>query len=158
LSIPRQGLFPLIPLVRECVAVSRLAHPRKNVSISTKLGPLAGKRISADRAQLLQVLNNVLDNALEACPEEEGKVEIRGRIEKGNTLILSFRDNGPGFSEEGLREAFTPFYTCKASGTGLGLAISRDIVHLHNGSIRVENAAAGGALVTLSLPLRADQP
>ncbi len=158
LNVPRYRLFSIIPLIRECAAVSRKAHSRKKVSIRTELAPLARKRVSADRDQVRQALNNILDNALDACPEEEGKLEIIGRIEKGNQLVLRFRDNGPGFSEEGLREAFTPFYTSKASGTGLGLAISRDLVHLHNGSIEAENAAGGGALITLKLPLRDPHP
>jgi signal transduction histidine kinase len=63
------------------------------------------------------------------------------------------RDSGPGFVPEDLPRIFEPFFTRRRGGTGLGLAIAWKIVQEHHGSISADNAAGGGGIVTVRLPL-----
>ncbi len=155
LELPRYKKFSILPLLRECLAETQKSRPEKKVRVKKDLESLQRKKVEADRDQIRQVIRNILENALDACPVDTGKIEISGHLDKNKTMILKFRDNGPGFSDEELKEAFTPFSTHKPSGTGLGLVICRDLVRLHDGTIEVKNAPQKGAIVTVKLPLRA---
>ena len=113
--------------------------------------------VHADRDRLGQVLVNVLSNALDAManvPEPRIDIEIFALPDSVSLLI---RDCGPGLAPSVQARLFEPFFTTKlaGSGLGLGLAISERIVRDFGGSMRAENAEAGGALFTLHL-LRAD--
>lgn len=108
-------------------------------------------RVRADVAKLRQVLHNLLRNAIEAMPDG-GRVSIG--IERNDAaLVLSVRDEGPGFEDP--EAVLRPFYTTKPDGSGLGLAIVRDIVRAHGGEITTRNLRPeGGAEVLVRLPLR----
>lgn len=106
-------------------------------------------RLHVDATQVRQVLLNVLLNALQATPPGG---EVRVLCErKGKEAVLRVQDGGPGFTEEALASAFTPFFTTKSGGTGLGLAISHRIAEQHGGSIQLRNLPDGG-LVEIVLP------
>jgi two-component system sensor histidine kinase HupT/HoxJ len=70
-------------------------------------------------------------------------------------VVLTFRDNGPGFRDDSLGHVFDPFFTTKpvGKGTGLGLSISYGIVERHRGALAAANHPDGGAVLTLTLPL-----
>ena len=76
------------------------------------------------------------------------------------TMEVEIRDTGPGLADEVKARVFDPFFTTKPSGegTGLGLAISHEIAHEHDGSIRADNHADGGALFVVTLPRCARLP
>lgn len=106
-----------------------------------------------DPAQLEMALTNLLLNAAHAM-KGQGRITISGRRARGEVEI-AIEDSGPGFREEALERAFTPFYTTKVKGTGLGLAVTRKIVEAHAGSIRVHNRPASegpGAVAEITLP------
>ena len=67
---------------------------------------------------------------------------------------MKIRDYGPGIPEDELALVKKKFYkgSSKARGTGIGLAVSDDIVTMHSGELTLENALAGGTLVTIRLP------
>ena len=67
-------------------------------------------------------------------------------------------DNGPGMSGEAERRIFEPYFTTKQHGTGLGMALTYRIIIEHGGMIRAENRSAGGARVTIRLPLSVEVP
>lgn len=111
--------------------------------------------INADPEMLGIALRQVLGNAAKFSPPET-PIEIRGYVQE-SAVMISVRDYGPGIPREEMERVFDRFYRGKRSkesvaGTGMGLSIARDIVQAHNGRIRVEQGAGGGACILLRLP------
>jgi PAS domain S-box-containing protein len=110
--------------------------------------------VMGDVQELLQVFLNLLVNAEQAVrgrPERRVTVEAH-RTENG--VEIGVADSGPGIPPEHLESVFKPFYTTKprGEGAGLGLAIARGVVVEHQGTIRAERAAEGGARLVVTLP------
>ena len=123
------------------------AHPGVHV------GPAPRGTGYFDRAQMDQVLENLVKNAEEASGE---RAEIAlERAPGGWTLFV--RDRGPGMRGELLANALLPFYSTKERGSGLGLALCREIVEAHAGKIRLQNREGGGLEVAVFVP-DPDQP
>lgn len=112
-------------------------------------------RVSADRDRIVQVLSNLLDNALEATPAG-GHVEVNASLTSGWVRVV-VRDTGPGLTEEEQERVFERFWRGSAAGarpgTGLGLAIARGIVESHGGRIGVESEPGAGSAFHFTLPL-----
>lgn len=109
-----------------------------------------GMELVADRAQLQQVLINLLKNAHESGSAPQDIVVSVQRNVEG--VVLRVSDRGAGMSEETLRQALVPFYTTKPSGSGLGLALCNEIIELHGGRMRLQSAIGQGTIVTCWLP------
>jgi two-component system sensor kinase FixL len=113
-------------------------------------------QIEADRAQLQQVVLNLVRNAFEALAEVPGKdreVVVRTATANDNAYVeISVCDNGPGVSQAIASRLFEPFCTTKAAGTGLGLAISRTIVGSHRGTLDYHPNASRGACFVIRIP------
>jgi nitrogen fixation/metabolism regulation signal transduction histidine kinase len=103
-----------------------------------------------DRAQIEQVLINLLKNAHESG-SAPGAIEL-GVTPRGREIRIEVRDRGSGMSEAVLANALLPFYSTKRSGSGLGLALAREIAEAHGGRVQLSNRADGGLSVTLVLP------
>ena len=102
-----------------------------------------------DRAQIEQLLINLLKNASESGGEAED-IELEISLHR-RELRIEVRDRGPGMSETVLSNAVLPFYSTKRSGSGLGLALSREIAVAHGGRLQLANRPGGGLQVTLIL-------
>ncbi len=109
--------------------------------------------ISCDPMRLRQVFLNILDNA--AKHGSEGKQIETAISHVENTVIVTIRDHGPGIPEDELPLVKKKFYkgSSKARGSGIGLAVCDEIVTMHGGTLTLENAADGGTLVTVELPV-----
>ena len=109
-----------------------------------------------DRAKIIQVLTNLVSNAIKFTPEKgRVSVSIQHQNEK---LIITVRDTGMGIPKEALPKIFERFYRVKRQGkeiqgTGLGLAIVHKIVMMHSGRIEVESEVGRGTAFTIFLPL-----
>lgn len=109
--------------------------------------------IYADRSQLLRVLTNLLQNAVEAIPDDiEGRIEI-GLENQGDMWLLQIRDNGSGIPASLQARIFSPYFTTKGSGTGLGLAMSKKIIEFWKGKIWFETTEGQGTVFFLLLPV-----
>ena len=95
-----------------------------------------------DRMLFRQMLFNILSNANEAIPEEDGVIKIEAFMNK-NEFVLKISDNGAGIPENIKDNLFKPFFTTKSKGTGLGLAFVAKIVEQHNGKVDVVSSSDG---------------
>lgn len=104
--------------------------------------------LEADYDRLKQVFINLIKNSSEANSK---KIKIEILIKK-ERVIISIIDDGDGIEEKDLRKIGQLFYTTKLKGTGLGVSLSKEIIKLHNGSIKYESKPKKGTKVTLCLP------
>lgn len=111
--------------------------------------------IEGDENRLSQVVDNVIQNAVEAMPEG-GQLTIKcDAIQRDETSIwasVTFADSGHGVSEADQENIFEPFHTGRANGTGLGLSIARAIVEEHGGRLSFVNNADRGTSFVMELP------
>jgi two-component system, OmpR family, sensor histidine kinase BaeS len=130
----------------------------KNVQLILNLVQTANHPlVLGDPDRLVQILNNLLSNALHYTPEESAiEVAIKTEISQ---VKISVRDHGPGILPEDLPNLFTRFYRVNRSqnqdegSTGLGLSIARGLAVAHGGDLTAANHPEGGAVFTLILPL-----
>lgn len=128
--------------------------------------------IIASPQQLTQCLLNLINNANESISEHcdsmqnkppqtetpaikpNGQITIRTRLNHGH-IDITVADDGPGIAAEAMEHLFDPFYTNKKrKGVGIGLSVSYAIIEDHQGVIKAENAPQGGAVFTITLPVR----
>ena len=95
---------------------------------------------------------NLLLNALQILPQG-GQVTISTRLEM-TSLMLEVADDGPGIPAAELPRVFDPFFTKREGGVGLGLAVVQQIINAHSGEIRAGHNQSGGALFTITLPIK----
>ena len=116
--------------------------------------------ISGDPERLRQVFCNLLDNA-DKHGGSGGRVEVsvgRERREEKDEVVIRIRDHGPGVPEDELPYIKYKFYkgSSKTRGSGIGLAVCDEIVNSHNGTLEIGNASGGGCVVTIRLPIGAE--
>jgi PAS domain S-box-containing protein len=122
--------------------------------------PAADVAISAEPEQMRQVFANLFGNSLNAIAQASGEDGRRGRITftsvvDGETVRITWCDNGGGMSEETRERLFTPFFTTKRTGSGLGLFITKGIIDNHSGTISV-TVTGDGTCFQIVLPLDVD--
>jgi two-component system sensor histidine kinase PhcS len=108
----------------------------------------------ADECLLHQVIWNLLSNAAQALA---GTAQPRVRLHayaRGDRVVVSVRDNGPGIAGEHMGKLFDPFWTTRraSGGTGLGLTLCREFVRRMGGEISVESVPGRGACFRVELP------
>jgi two-component system sensor histidine kinase PhoQ len=143
------------PIVAELRGALLKVYGNKDISLEVATGP--GAQFIGDRADVTELLGNLLDNACKWC---RSRVRFRASINESAdsraALRLVVDDDGPGIAEEhrakvlqrgGRADEATP-------GHGLGLAMVQDTVALYGGSMRIESSELGGARFELSLPGR----
>jgi CheY-like chemotaxis protein len=109
-------------------------------------------KVTGAGSELRQVFINLLLNAYEAI-HQQGEIEIDSAI-RGDRVIVTVSDNGPGIAPNQLDRIFDPFFTTKKpAGTGLGLSIAKNIIEESGGRITASNRSEGGAVFTLEFPV-----
>lgn len=112
----------------------------------------AGVRVVVPPGEMLQVISNLLSNAIRAM---EGKGEVAVSLEEAEgVVLLRFSDNGPGIPEELRRHATEPFVTGRAQGTGLGLAIVANIVRGWGGALEIASRPGAGTTISIRIGSR----
>jgi signal transduction histidine kinase len=105
----------------------------------------------ADTKLIEQVLINLIKNAIHALENQEnGKIIVRGFLNKRNRVTIQVIDNGQGILKEVLDKIFIPFFTTKPKGSGIGLSLSKQIMRLHGGSIAANSKPGEGTTFILT--------
>lgn len=110
-----------------------------------------GAAVLGSRKALTGALLNLLENAMQACPES-GRVGLKGSLDEDGRVVLAVVDNGYGIDAAILERLFEPFYTTRSDGTGLGLAIVRGVAEAHRGTVEVRSTPGSGSEFFLRLP------
>lgn len=131
------------PLIRESQGRSAIIETRQELG---EIPPVLGQP-----SELLEVLVNLIVNAIEAMPEG-GELALESTRE-GSNVIIRVRDTGVGIPDAVKVQLFTPFFTTKAHGTGLGLSTSQEIIRRHGGDIAVESTERKGSCFTIRVPV-----
>ena len=128
----------VINLTREQVVVSG--------AVCTYVEKSEDVLLYADEGQITQILINLVKNAVQA---EAKNIEITAEINLSEHIIINVINDGLPISKESQEEIFVPFYTTKQEGTGIGLSLSRQIMRLHNGSLKLTRSDEKGTVFTL---------
>lgn len=126
-------------------------------SIQEQLWP-----VEIDSGQISQVFNNLTLNTVRTIPNN-GMIEISAQnisitnqdilpLPSGKYIQITFKDNGPGMSNEKLMKIFDPYYLFGQKESGLGLAVAYSIIKRHNGLINVQSKVGNGTCFTIYLP------
>jgi two-component system, NtrC family, sensor histidine kinase HydH len=138
-------------IINEVVKNSKYIAGDKKITFKKSLKEIP--EFKFDRAQIQEVLSNIIANAIQAITDE-GEIKIKTSL-KNNCAETEISDNGGGIPKENLEKIFKPFFSSKGygKGTGLGLSIARRILREHNGDITVKSLTGKGSTFTITLPL-----
>ncbi|MFT2008419.1 sensor histidine kinase [Pontibacter sp. 13R65] len=152
-------LVPVQPqqVVAEAVAALQQLAQEKQIHLATNLPPDL-PLLAANHDRLVQVLVNLISNAIKFCSSGVGRIVVTGETAPG-VLRISVADNGKGINLADQQQIFDKFYqarhqtTRKPEGSGLGLAISRKIIESHHGRLWVESEPGQGATFIFEVPV-----
>lgn len=175
-AAPRLKRESLLPAVDKALALVQELAVRQNVLLRVDRADTIPE-IYVDHDQILQLLLNVLMNAIQAL-ESGGEIRMTLRVTRKraaersqlgrratdrleapretpplDVLELRIQDNGPGIPAAALARVFDPFFTTRAQGSGLGLSICQSIVREHGGMISIESVVGQGTAVVIDLPV-----
>lgn len=150
---------PVEPLLREAVESLTPWAKRQALVLTADPVPPGLPPVMADRERLLQIINNLISNAIKSTPAG-GRVALSveaGRDSRAGFLLFAVRDTGCGIAERDRKRIFQEFvrvadraYSCE--GVGLGLAIVRELVDRHGGSVWVESGEGRGSAFFFTIP------
>ncbi|MBF8961861.1 histidine kinase [Pontibacter sp. FD36] len=156
------GPVQIEEVVRESVdALSQLVQ-EKNIDLVVDVQHNL-PAINGDKDRLMQVLVNLISNAIKFCNPEHGRIIVSGYYIDGD-IKVNVVDNGKGIDPEFHKQIFDKFYQAqnqnirKPEGSGLGLAISKKIIESHQGRIWVESEVGKGSKFSFVLPVKVNVP
>lgn len=140
----------VIAKIRNTVLLFRKS---KNILINLEFNKYKNIYVWIDKEQFLQVINNLITNAIQSIPEKEkGEIEIEVKC-SDNEVLIRISDSGSGIPGKLKEKLFVPNFTTKTSGMGLGLAISKKIIENADGRIWFETEIGKGSTFFIELPL-----
>lgn len=153
---PGRSSVNLSELIERTLHLQAYPLRKSNITVDFLSEP-ALPPVMADPNQLMQVFLNLTLNAEQAIRESREKGTIRIRVgRRPDAVWVTFQDDGPGISPEILPHIFDPFFTTKrpGRGTGLGLSICKAVLREHDGNIEAALSPDGGAVFTITIPVR----
>jgi signal transduction histidine kinase len=153
---PKPAELDLATVARDVVKLHEAGAGKIALRLETRTPP----RTMADRDQIVQVLTNLVQNAIDAirgAGREEGEVRVVVEPVGKDRVAVGVRDDGPGVSPEMIPRLFEPYATSKAHGTGLGLAIAQRIAMEHGGELSYVPHSRG-AEFRMVLPVEGPPP
>ena len=152
---PKKTLISLNDWIKSTVELRAYDLRLNNIHTHLELDPDLPNTM-ADFNQMQQVFLNLINNAEQAMKEAHDKGELVIRTETiGNSIRITFADNGPGIPEEISERVFEPFFTTKeiGKGTGMGLSICYGIIQEHGGQMYVRSAEVEGTAFIIEIPV-----
>jgi signal transduction histidine kinase len=152
--------FDIAALVKRSVENNEQSSTRKEIEV--RVGASEGLWAKADPGATLQILDNLISNALKYSPPKT-TIHVH-TLPETNCVLVSVRDEGPGISEEDQKKLFQKFTRLTAqptggeSSTGLGLAIVKRLAEAMSGSVQCHSALGAGSTFTLRLPVGVPTP
>ena len=140
-------------IIQSCIQGFSAQLKKRGITVELLQSP-GSPVAAASPAEVEQVLNTILSNAIEAM-KTGGALRIGWHPVPGGRIAIEIEDNGPGLTTEQLDRLFVPFQTSKSSGLGVGLALGRRIVERVGGTLDLRNRPNSGVTVTLTLPAKA---
>jgi len=153
-SMMNRQVQNLAPIMDQAIRMVQDAVRQKGIRL-VALGLRDNPTADVDGPQIVQVLINLLLNAIDASPAS-GTVRIEAQ-RRDDTIRILISDEGPGIPEESRPHVFDAYFTTKPNGMGLGLAVSREIVANHGGTLDFETGPAGTSFILL-LPIDRSRP
>lgn len=144
---PRLSDANLSTLVEEALGMVAPVVSSRGIKVYNRV---SSGIITIDRGLILQVLMNILLNAIQVM-QNGGSITIEAEKTQDHHIV-HLTDTGPGIPEEEQDRVFDPFYTTREGGTGLGLPISLKIMQAHGGSIRIRSEVGKGSRFSLIFP------
>ena len=151
----------LIEIAKDVIqdSESLIISLNKPLEIILELGGIKTAQIECDRMKVAEIFYNLVNNAIKYS--KAGKIVVKIETEEHDVKI-SVIDQGVGVPEDEKHDIFKPFTEStrtktKAGGTGLGLSIVREIIYLHQGTVRVENNPPQGSKFIVTLPVQQDK-
>jgi signal transduction histidine kinase len=140
---------PVAPMLQETAEQFAPQAQSQEIALELKDG-CDGTAVTADRARVVQVLGNLIGNALKFTPPG-GRIVVAAEPH-GETVWFSVADTGRGIAAKDLRHVFEQYWRADEKGTGLGLFIARTIVAAHGGRIWADSTPGRGSTFTFTLP------
>jgi signal transduction histidine kinase len=137
------------PIVRETAEAFLPKAEQRHITLEVE-SPPGDVTIAADRARIVQLLGNLIGNALKFTPEG-GRVALRVS-RQDHQVRFEVADSGPGIAPENVPHIFEQYWKGAGQGTGLGLFIARSIARAHRGELEVKTAPGAGATFFFTLP------
>jgi signal transduction histidine kinase len=153
-SAPPVVALSVAQLVDEALALVRFDLRAHDVSVQLQEAPDL-PAVTGNKGQLIQLLVNLITNALEAMREVTDRprtLSIQSCVWAPKMVSVAVADSGPGIPADHAARIFDPFFTTKSSGTGLGLAICHQIVESHGGRISASRGKQHGSIFQILLP------
>ena len=144
-------------LVHEAISVLEPHAEAHGFTLAAEVEP-GLPPVRFDRDAVLQVLFNLVDNALKYARDARDKTILIACRRDGERVLLAVRDRGPGVPSEHLGQIFEPFYrgeselTRRAQGTGIGLSLVKGLADQMEALLRADNPPNGGFEITLAFP------
>ncbi len=149
LPVPRPQSSDVADLARHVVRMHESEPSHARLRLVIEGSPPHAK---VDRDQIIQLLTNLVRNALEAVARPDGDVVVTVAADGDSRVAVTVSDNGPGIAPEIASRLFEPYVTTKARGTGLGLALAQRIAVDHQGELTCVPSTSG-ATFRLVLPV-----
>ncbi|MBI3145891.1 MAG: sensor histidine kinase efflux regulator BaeS [Pseudogulbenkiania sp.] len=154
----RMEVFDPVEVLQQALGAFGERLQSRSIALEIRIPPQAGWMIEADPQRLLQLFNNLLENAVRYT-DPGGHLRV-GVSRDGDRLHVDFQDSEPGVPAEALPRLFERLYRVESSrnrasgGAGPGLALCRSIVEAHGGTIEARPSPLGGLWISLTFPLR----